>query len=478
MTTLRKRILTSTQNLSLNNIWNGMSNSHIATGRNIAIMLFSALFFSCQDPIGIIIDSPSTGGQITTIFTDTVKVAASTVLLDSTFTSGQASGVVGHYKDPVFGEITATSFAQITLPLLNTNVFTPLVFPDADKGLTVYDSIYIYVAHNAFTYGDTTKPYNLAIHRLTEDFVSTKKYTKDDVLGYNPVAINKRTLSYKDLKRASGTAQDSLLIFKLSDDIGKELYDLVGTDTGTDIDKFTAAVKGLAFVPDLNDENAFGISISGSFIQLFYHTTNSTDRKSIPLTFYSQRFSQIKDNRQGTILQDLKVLEPIAQSLTNNRTYLQTGLGVSTKVLFPSLDALRANSSNITINKAELVFEPDLDQVSLNYQTPPQVALVQLEKTNQIKRTTAGLIDFVGLDGGVSGTQYIATYDATNNKYSFIFTTYLQDLINKKQTTDGLALVPSLLNTTTSTISIYNSNVSRMVIKNIKLNVYYSTKKQ
>jgi hypothetical protein len=50
-------------------------------------------------------------------------------------------------------------------------------------------------------------------------------------------------------------------------------------------------------------------------------------------------------------------------------------------------------------------------------------------------------------------------------------------LISKKKATDGIAIVPSLLNSTTSTISIYNSNVSRLVIKNIKLNVYYSTKK-
>ena len=447
----------------------------LTTQRNLAIMLISALFFSCQDPIGIVIDTPSTGGQITTIFTDTIKVAASTVQLDSTFTSGQGSIVVGHYKDPVFGEVTAKSFAQLTLPLLNTDAFTPLVFPAADLGLTVYDSIYVYIAHNAFIYGDTTKPFSLALHRLTDNFTNTK-YTKDDVLGYEPTPLSTKEFTYKDLKRAASTSQDSLLIFKLPDVLGQELYNLVGTDTGTDITKFTAAVKGLAFIPSPNAENAFGLSISGSYVQLYYHTTNDlTTRKSIPLTFYSQRFSQIKNNRQGTALQNLKLLEAIPQSLTNGRTYIQTGLGVSTKLLFPSLEKLQ-NTPNITINRAELVIEPDLDQISANYQTPPQIAMVQLEKSNQIKKTTTGLIDFVALDA-LSGTQYISTYDATNNKYSFNFTSYLQDLISKKKSTDGIALVPSLLNTTTSTISIYNSNVSRMVIKNIKLNVYYSTKK-
>ncbi len=132
--------------------------------------------------------------------------------------------------------------------------------------------------------------------------------------------------------------------------------------------------------------------------------------------------------------------------------------------------------TGVTINKAELVFEPDLDQISGNYKVPSQVALVQLDATNRIKKTTGNLIDFIALDA-ISGTQYVASYNSTSNNYSFNFTSFLQDLVSKKKTTSGIALVPSLLNTTNSTISVYNSNVSRMVIKNIKLNVYYSTKK-
>jgi len=475
MTMLRKRILTFIQNLFLNNIWRDVKFLHPTSMRNLATMLLSALFFSCQDPIGIVIDTPSTGGQITTIFTDTVKVATSTVLFDSTFTSGQANAVVGRYRDPIFGEVSAKTFAQITLPLLNTDAFTALKFPSADSGLTVYDSVYVYIAHNGFVYGDSTKTYNLALHRLTQDFVSTKRYTKDDVMAYNPTPMASATFNYADIKRANSTAQDSLLKFKLPNTLGKELYDLVNTDTGTTIEKFTAAVKGMAFVANATSENAYGLSISGSYIQLYYHTTNSTDRKSIPLTFYSQRFSQIIGNRNGTILQNLKTLIPITSSATNNRIYLQTGIGISPKLTFPNLAALQ-KSGNITINKAELVFEPDLDQISGNYKVPSQVALVQLESTNRIKKTNGSLIDFIALDG-LSGTQYVASYNSTSNNYIFNFTSFLQDLVSKKKTTDGIALVPSLLNTTNATISVYNSNVARMVIKNVKLNIYYSTKK-
>ena len=463
MMMLPKLILTFTQNLFLNNTWS-----------KIAIMLFSTFFFSCEDPIGIAIDTPSTGGQVVTLFTDTVKVASSTVMLDSTVTSGQSSGVIGSYKDPIFGTVSAKSFAQITLPYLSSSSsYAVLDFPAADVGLTVYDSVYVYLAHDSFVYGDSTKPITLAVHRLTEDFVSSKNYTQDNVLGYNPTPMASKVLSFKDLKRSYSTAQDSLLKYKLPNTFGQELYDLIGKDAGTTIDKFTSAVKGFAFVANQDAGAVYGLSISNSYIQLYYHTTNSTDRKSIPLTFLSQRFSQIKGDKKGTVLQNLQLLQSIPGNLTNNKTYMQTGLGISTKMQFPSLAALQKNKG-ITINKAELIIEPDLDQITGNFRPPAQFALVQIGNDNRLKKTSSNVVDYVALDA-ISGTQFVAAYSSTNNNYSFNFTSYLQDLINKKQTSEGLVLVPSVL--TTTSIGINNTNVSRVVFKKIKLNVYYSTKK-
>ncbi len=474
MTTLRKRILTFTQNLFLNNIGIDVKFLHLKTMRNLAIMLFSALFFSCEDPTAILINTSNTGGQVATIFTDTVKVASSSLLLDSTFTSGQAGGVVGRYKDPLLGEVSAKTFTEISLPLLNTDVFTTLKFPAADSGITVYDSVYVFFAHNGFAYGDSTKDYNLTLHRLTQSFDKTR-YTNEDVMTYDPTPMASKTFTYKELKRANSTVQDSLISMKLPKSLGEEIYKLFYTESGSTIEKFTAAVKGIALVSNQTAQNVYGISLAGSYIQLYYHTTTSTDRKSIPLTFYSKRFSQIQGNRAGTVLQNLKKLQPISSSLTSNRAYLQSGIGISPKINFPSLSAF-ATSGSLIVNKAELVIEADLDQITGNYPVPAQVSLVHLDNENRLRKTSTGLIDFVGLDG-LTGTQYTASYNKTTNSYSFNFTSLLQDLINKKQTNNGLAIVPSLLNTTTSTISVYNSNVSRLVVKNIKLNVYYSTKK-
>ena len=450
--------------------------------RNVAIMLLSAFFFSCEDPINIAVDTPANGGQFSTTFTDTLTVSRATVMLDSIVTSEQTGAIVGHYKDPVFGDISATVYAQITLPYDgSTGAYYPFRVPTADSLTAVYDSMYVYVVHNGFAYGDSTKPVTLNIHRLTEDFVKSKKYLNNDVLSYNPTPLASQVLTYKDFKRATVSTTDSLIKFKMPEALGQELFALANKAEGRDIDKFTAAVKGFAFTINQNAETAYGISLTvgTTYPIVYYHAPGDTVAKGLPLTFLGERFSQFKGNRQGTVLQDLKQLSSIPSQATGNKTYMQTGVGITTKMTFPTLaNLLKTGSANVAINKAELIIEPDLDQVTGNFKPPIQIALVEIGTDNRLKKTS-GIENFVGLDVA-SGVQYVSDYSTTNNNYKFNFTSYIQDILNNRKTTDGIALVPSILTTDANgatIITVYNNNLARTVIKNIKLNVYYSGKR-
>jgi len=444
-------------------------------------MLLSAFFFSCEDPINIAVDTPSTGGQFSTTFTDTLTVSKATVMLDSIVTSLQSGAIFGRYKDPVFGDVSATMYTQLTLPYdATTGAYAPLVFPSADSAKAVYDSMYVYLVHNGFSYGDSTRPITLNIHRLTEDFVKNKKYVNDNSLAYNPTPLASQVLTYKDFKRAISSTRDSLITFKMPNELGNELFAIVGKDAARDIDKFTAAVKGFAFTVNQDAQAMYGLTLStsSSYSLLYYHAQDDTVGKALALTFLGERFSEIKGNRQGTVLQDLKQLGAIPATLTGNKTYIQTGVGITTKVSFPTLaDLLKVGSNNVAINKAELIIEPDLDFVSGSYRPPIQIALVEIGTDNRLKKTN-NVEDYVALDVA-SGVQYVSDYSTTNNNYKFNFTSYIQDILNKRKTTDGIAIVPSILTTSTSgsSISLYNNNAARAVIKNIKLNVYYSGKR-
>jgi len=474
--TLQKRILIFTQNSFLKN-----SGNFTHKMRNVALMLLSAFFLSCEDPINIAVDSPSNGGQFSTTFTDTLTVGRATVMVDSVITSAQSGTVLGHYKDPVFGDVSATMYAQVTLPIDgNTGGYAALTFPEADKDKAVYDSMYVYFAHNGFTYGDSTKPVTINLHRLTEEFVKGKKYINTNTVAYNTTPIASKVLTYKDFKRATNTTRDSLITFKLPNSIGNEIFATISKDAGSDIDKFTAAVKGFALTLNNDAQTVYGISLAlgSSYPMVYYHAQGDTTGKAMALTFLGERFSEIKTNRQGKVLQNLKELESVPSQLTGNLTYIQTGAGITTKISFPTLASLlKAGNNNVAINKAELIIEPDLDQFAGNLRPPLQFVLVEIGKDNRLKKTN-NVEDYVALDVA-TGTQYVSDYSSTNNNYKFNFTSYLQDLLNNKRTTDGIALVPSLISETSSgtVIGIYNNNVSRAVIKSIKLNLYYSAKK-
>ncbi len=441
-------------------------------------MLLSAFFFSCEDPINIAVDTPSTGGQFSTTFTDTLTVTRSTVMIDSIVTSEQTGAVVGHYKDPVFGDVSATIFTEITLPFDGTNSsYYPFAITTSDSLTAVYDSI----VHNGFSYGDSTKPITLNVHRLTQDFVKNKKYLNDEALTYNPTPLASQVLTYKDFKRATVSTTDSLIKFKMPDALGREIFALANKAEGRDIDKFTAAVKGLAFTVSQNASTVYGLSLTAgtSYPLVYYHAPGDTVAKGLYLSFLGGRFSNIKGNRQGTVLQDLKQFQSIPSQATGNKTYFQTGAGITTKMSFPTLaNLLKSGSNNVAINKAELILEPDLDQVTGNFFPPIQIALVEIGKDNRLKKTN-NIEDFVALDVA-SGTQYVSDYSTTNNNYKFNFTSYIQELLNNRKTTDGIAIVPSILSTSSTgatSIGLYNNNVSRVVFKNIKLNVYYSGKR-
>lgn len=477
-TTLQKRTLIFTQNSFLKN-----SRNFTYKMRNVAIMLLSAFFFSCEDPINIAVDTPSTGGQFSTTFTDTLTVTRATVMIDSIVTSEQTGAVVGHYKDPVFGAVSATIFTEITLPFDATNsTYYPFAITTADSLTAVYDSMYVYLVHNGFSYGDSTKPVTLNLHRLTQDFVKNKKYLNDEALTYNQTPLASQVLTYKDFKRATVSTTDSLIKFKIPDAVGREIFALANKAEGRDIDKFTAAVKGFAFTVNQNAETVYGLSLTGgtSFPLVYYHAPGDTAAKGLYLSFLGSRFSNIKGNRQGTVLQDLKQFQSIPSQATGNKTYIETGVGITTKMTFPTLaNLLKNGSSNVAINKAELILEPDLDQMTGNFFPPIQIALVEIGKDNRLKKTN-NIEDFVALDVS-TGTQYVSDYSTTNNSYKFNFTSYIQELLNNRKTTDGIAIVPSILSTNSSTgattIGIYNNNVARAVFKNIKLNVYYSGKR-
>jgi hypothetical protein len=371
--------------------------------RMIALVLFSAIFFSCEDPKGI--GLPLGGGDYATTFTDTLTINTATVLLDSTVAEGNNYVTVGSVDDLVFGKTTAKAYWQVSLPI-NTNIQTGAVtyadFKVEDDA--EYDSTYFYFAWSRFIQGDTTKPFTLSLHRLAESFDKNKRYQHNDKLAIEPTPILTRTFTYQDMKRSTvaNAPRDSLLKFKLPDNLGRELFALSGKYTTNDNDKFMTDYKGYALVSN-STSTIYGIALDNSNISaatnlfLYYHKKGETARKLVVFSNRNKKFSEIISDRRGTETERFKDKSTAFSSkLTNGKTYFQSGTGITTKFEIPYLSKL-VSKGRVAINKAELVITPDENTTGI-FLPPNLVSLVQIDDKNKLIYKS-GSLQSVPIDG-------------------------------------------------------------------------------
>ena len=90
---------------------------------------------------------------------DTIKVAASTVLLDSIPTSGTGSILIGGYSDPKLGVLSAEGYIQVGIG----DAWDP-----ADNA--IYDSLVLVMNYSGYHYGDTSNAQTFIARRITEPF--------------------------------------------------------------------------------------------------------------------------------------------------------------------------------------------------------------------------------------------------------------------------------------------------------------------
>ena len=151
---------------------------------------------------------------------------------------------------------------------------------------------------------------------------------------------------------------------------------------------------------------------------------------------------------------------------------MMIGTIIGTKASFPSLNKIPAES---LINSAFITFEVDSTLLSDSFPAISTVVLAEVGRDNKIliNNITQGPF-LVNLGRGENGTPGI--FDNTNKTYSLDVTAFLQDVLNgRKPNTTGLVLLPASL-TQNSEAVLTNSSLSRVVIRNAKLDLYYSKK--
>src|SRR5688572_30421657 len=146
----------------------------------LAVVAVALFFFSCEDETSLLgYKNPSSKFKLGYV---DIPISSSVLLFDSVRTSNYNAGndlnrfLVGNYTDPVFGNVSATTFAQ----------FVPRGgLAKNDSILYEYDSIYLFLRFDYYAYGAdenaTTQTFN--IYKLDELIPNTNSVVVSSNIG-------------------------------------------------------------------------------------------------------------------------------------------------------------------------------------------------------------------------------------------------------------------------------------------------------
>jgi hypothetical protein len=425
---------------------------------NGLVVISALLIFSCKKKDEIGLNLQPQDNPLGVNFTDTITLNTYAVLKNDSIRTSQVGYLfAGAYADPDmdFGNVTAEGFVQMAIVNETQNV----------SGFTA-DSVVINLNYD-FHYGDTTEFQTLEVRKITDDiYKDTIYYSSDPAPATDPTRIDKDT-SYKIQPYTKNQK------FYLTNAFGTDVLSFVGT--GVTNTAFQTQFKGIAITPKDPDQGAVltvDIAGSDSKILIYYDGGKSYELR---LTSAGAEFSRVVGDRSMT-----PVLAGLVNSgdevNANGDAYLQSGIGIRTKILFPYLSQLKTLSPNIVVNRAELIFE--VDKTTTNpLKAVPIVELLKLNSNGSVKqyKTTSGVLQDVlvqreGVD--VLGHDYplVVGFDSTSSVYTLNVSPYFHALLNGVEENNGIMLASH----TAVSSSTVNKTIAGSGSKKVKLKIYYT----
>lgn len=440
---------------------------NVRTLRNVAFVLLSAFFLSCENPNELAFDVFNTN-PLKTFYNDSLKVETATFLSDSVLTSSQSHILIGGYTDDVMGYITSNAYIQPILPLDLSSADVPVTI-DANA---IIDSIQLRLVTSQYMLGDTNTKIQVAVHRLTENMSTSRNYNFDDKLAYDPTPLQTFQLNIDNVLNAS---RDTFNVYRvnLPVSIGKEILALTKTTKSATTAEFIKNFKGFAFVVNGKPAGMYGFTVGASktTMNLYYHLQGETASTAFLFDLANTSFSSTKQDRSRTNLASLTTKgQELTSAATNGVVYTQMATGVNAKITFSELSKIPAKS---LVNKAELVVTIDStinkgQLIPLSY-----LALGILGSNNKLQYDASNKAEYVKLTS--VSTPIIGPYVNATKSYTINITPYIQDIVNGIKPNNPLALLPATVNSSSYPV-ITNNAFSRIAIKKIQLKLYYSTK--
>ncbi len=462
----------------------------------LTLLIGLFLFASCKssNTIGLDVD-PETATEGALI--DTLTIRTQTLTEEPTATNNLVRYPLGFLADPVLGSTEASLAMSVNLPT-----------PKPTFALTAaIDSAVLVLPYATDFYGDSTSVYSVDVHQLTDNlstqtaFPSNKSWafnTSSDLVPNGVIGTFTGRLKPNTPVRVTeikvGAADTVVtmkaLRIKLDNNFIAEKILKIPANALVNDGFFNAQFKGLHV--SVNKERAGGNGAmafftmtfdastkKGASLEVYYKQPNATTATNIdtiatkfPINVSTNPVAAtIKHDYTGTLV-ETQLANPGQQYQT---TYLQGPTGLRNKISFPHLSNLiQSLGGKVIINKAELVIDIDAGSDVAPFVPANRLALYRYdiagERVNIPDNSNTDprrMVDFGG------------KYDATKKSYSFIVTSYLQDLLDGK--TEDYGTYISTTGTTDFNLFPLPTSSGRSIIgsfanltNKVKLNIYYT----
>lgn len=381
--------------------------------KNKAILhLLGFLFLlSCTDEdLVVSVGDNFINSQTTVSLIDSISVQMSTFKIDSIATSGNGYLMAGGYTDSEFGVVTSTAYFQLDMPAA--------IIADDE----IFDSIVIKLPYSGISYGDTLQEQTIEVYRVLEDIEPNDEETylyNTSMFIYSETPVGSKSLKPRP------NFHDEIEI-RLSDELGLEFLELV-RDEEDEIDipsDFLDFFKGIALMSG-EESNVLLSFIADTALHIELHTHIIAEEKiekiyDFPLNSTLTYFNNISSDVNGLPIAELTTQrEELKSAELGNKTYLQAGVGLVTRVDFTGISKILEEEKYNILYKAELILKPvpgTYDEVSL-----PQTLL--LYTTDKYNNLVSEIVD----DNGYSipaDFYYDEFYDETNY-YRFDVTEFI-----------------------------------------------------
>lgn len=456
--------------------------------RDLLTLLISLFILGgCDNPskVGLDVDP---GDQIQGSLIDTLAIEASTVKLDSVFTKGLAQLPLGYMNDPIIGE----SSASIQFALQNLSKGDSRIPLDA-----TIDSAVMIINYGKDFFGDSlNSSTTIEVKQLSNPYEVGKNYPTNATWEVDPIIWGSKTIdkfaytdsidvnSVIDGKDTTVTVVPQLRV-RLENEKIAELFDgNIDSAIFNDHEFYHSRVRG--FQMSINKESQQGIggivhlaisSEGGNGLMVYYKTPDTTLQKS--------KFYTISPTNAAASVNHIYTAE-VQEQLDNpdnsyETVYTQGIGGLRVKLSLPTISSLQ--DRGLIINKAELVIFTDEETAGSAFnKQAPRLTLYREDIANQRTPIPDGDTRDQIRDPRSFGLAFGGTYNSEKKQYSFILTSFIQDILLGKISNSEFYIEPAA--NIYADVVPYQANIysaSRAILGThenpnykMKLNIYYT----